>query len=236
MKIALVADLHGNMPAVEAVEAHIRDQGITTIYCLGDLVGKGPRSADTMDWAFANCEVILQGNWDEAIWTHYFHEEWDAWYTNQLGAARIRKLQALPLEHRFMFAGRKVRLLHGRPIVSEALDADDPIEQRMELFVTEDAYAPDMVGFADVHRPFYQHMRSGILFNTGSVGNPLARQPQASYVILDGEMGDAFGPILHTIVQLPYDREQALRDAEAAEGMPMKEAFLSEIRTGVYSR
>lgn len=236
MRIALLGDLHGNMRAVEAVQAHIRTQAIDAIYCLGDIVGKGPRSKDTMDWAFANCAVIVQGNWDELVWRQHTAFPKALWHGEQIGAAGRKRLAALPWEHRFSFAGRRVRLVHGRPIVSEALDADDPLEMRMQLFATEDGWQPDMVGFADVHRPFYQHMRCGILFNTGSVGNPLAGQPQASYVILEGDMGDAFGPLLHTIVQLPYDREAAVRDVEQAEGMPDKDAFINEIRTGRYSR
>ncbi len=44
-EIALVADLHGNLPAVEAVDADIRARGIEKIWCLGDVVGKGPSSA-----------------------------------------------------------------------------------------------------------------------------------------------------------------------------------------------
>ena len=66
-EIALVADLHGNWPAVQAVERDIRARGIQKIWCLGDLVGKGPSSAETYDWAMANCEVVLLGNWDEGI-------------------------------------------------------------------------------------------------------------------------------------------------------------------------
>ena len=64
MRIALVADLHGNWPAVQAMERDIARRGADEIYCLGDLVGKGPSSDKTCDWAFANCSVILGGNWD----------------------------------------------------------------------------------------------------------------------------------------------------------------------------
>lgn len=236
MRIALLADLHGNMPAVEAVDAHIRTQRIDAIFCLGDMVGKGPRSADALDWALSRCDVVIQGNWDEALWQGHLMPESIRYHAGQLGAERMRLLQSLPYEHRLTFAGRKVRLVHGRPLVDEALGSDSPLEKRMALFDTDDGYLPDVVGFADVHRPFYQHMCRGVLLNTGSVGNPLAGQPYASYVILEGEMGDAPGPILHTIVQLPYDRDEAVRQAMAARDMPMRDAFINEVRTGRYSR
>lgn len=236
MRIALLGDLHGNMPAVEAVDAHIHTQHIDAIYCLGDLIGKGPRSAEAFDWAVDRCDVILVGNWDELLWQDPPPFPSLAWHKAQLGDARVKKLASFPYEHRFTFAGRRFRLVHGRPFVDEALGSDSPIEKRMALFDAEDGYTPEVVGFADVHRPFYQHMRRGVLFNTGSVGNPLALQPYASYIIIEGEMGDVMGPLTYTIVQLPYDREEAVRQAEMAVDMPMRDAFIQEVRTGRYSR
>ena len=45
MKRALISDIHSNLEALEAVFADIRSQGITEVYCLGDLVGYGPTRA-----------------------------------------------------------------------------------------------------------------------------------------------------------------------------------------------
>ena len=41
MKVAIISDLHSNREALEAVFAHIRGLGISTLYCLGDVVGYG---------------------------------------------------------------------------------------------------------------------------------------------------------------------------------------------------
>lgn len=235
MKIALMGDLHGNMPAVRAACEDARQRHADALYCLGDLVGKGPGSAETMDWALSNCDVVLKGNWDEAICMNLFPQA--PWFRAQLGEARIARLSALPFEHRFMFSGRKIRLLHGRPITRDTVYSDSPIEERRALFQTEDGYAPDIVGFADIHRPFYEQINQlGTLFNTGSVGNPLAFQPHPSYAILEGEMGDAWGALCITIVQVPYDRDEAIRQAELSPDLPYKDAFIREVRTGQYSR
>ena len=67
MKIAMIADLHGNWPAVEALEKDLNRRAVDRIYCLGDLVGKGPSSDKTMDWALKNCQFILRGNWDDGV-------------------------------------------------------------------------------------------------------------------------------------------------------------------------
>ena len=66
-EIALIADIHGNIPALEAVDADIRSRGIQTIYCLGDMCGRGPNGSEAIDYCRANCEVILMGNWDEHV-------------------------------------------------------------------------------------------------------------------------------------------------------------------------
>ena len=237
MKIALISDLHGNLPATEAVAKDIARRHVDAIYCLGDLVGKGPSSRETAEWAFAHCDIVLQGNWDEAITSDENPVPVVLWTKSQLGESCVKKIKALPFEHRFTFAGRRVRLIHGRPLVSDVIYSDSPAEERTALFRTGDGYAPEIVGFADIHQPFYQHINpAGILFNTGSVGNPLGGQPFASYVLLEGEMSETLGPISHTIVQLPYDREEAIRQALACPGLPYLDAYINELRTGQYSR
>ena len=117
MTIALIGDLHGNMPAVEALDKDLKRRKIDTVYCLGDLVGKGPSNAETMDWALERCQVNLRGNWDEGVGMKQFPN--DTFYHRQLGEKRLKILAELPLEHHFTLSGRKIRLLHGRPVMDE---------------------------------------------------------------------------------------------------------------------
>ena len=88
-QIALVADLHGNLPAVQALEKDLAKRGIRDIICLGDVVGKGPNSAETFDWAFSHCRVLLQGNWDSGVGYMQFPN--DRFYYRQLGPERMKK-------------------------------------------------------------------------------------------------------------------------------------------------
>ena len=53
MRIALVADLHGNRPATLALERDLRLIHPDRVLCLGDIVGKGPSNDFTFDWAMA---------------------------------------------------------------------------------------------------------------------------------------------------------------------------------------
>lgn len=232
-EIALVGDLHGNLPAVEALDKDLRARGIEKIWCLGDMVGKGPCSAETMDWATERCEIILMGNWDEGIGRKLFPR--DEFYYNQLGPARMQKLLELPMEHHVLVSGRKVRLLHGRPILNRAYQVHGEAEALSAAFDPDF----DVVGYADVHR---QGMRilnfRGILFNTGSVGNGLGL-PMVQYAIMRGNVGSNDpGPFDVSMVTVPYDRARAIRDTEEAgrRGLVNADLFCREIETGIYAR
>ncbi|MDR0397390.1 MAG: metallophosphatase family protein, partial [Oscillospiraceae bacterium] len=217
MRIALVADLHGNLPATAAVHDDIKSRGADAIWCLGDVVGKGPDSPETMDWALANCAIVLKGNWDNFIGTN-------EWYAAQLGEQRLRTLQSLPLEHWFTLSGRRFRLIHGRDIVPDCVYHNSPIEEQLRFFDVPGK--PDIVGFADIHRPFWVQLNeAGILFNTGSVGNALGGDVFAKYTIIEGEAGQANAPLAHTIVSVAYDQDEAVRRAHERK-QPQYDAFI----------
>ena len=232
-EIALVADLHGNWPATEAVEANIRRRGIQRIWCLGDVVGKGPSSDRTFDWAKANCEFILLGNWDEGIGKKQFPK--DQFYYDQLGPDRMRALADFPMERACWFSGRKMRLFHGRPILPEPYF----VHEEQELLAPY--FEPDyqIVGYADVHRQGLRLLGYGrLLFNTGSVGNGFGLA-MAQYAILRGEPDSREeAPLDVNMALVPYDREQALRDTEEAgkNGLVNADLFIREIQTGRYAR
>ena len=187
MRIALVSDLHGNMAAVKALEEDLKRSKPDEIWCLGDLVGKGPSSDRSFDWAMANCQVVLGGNWDYGIGRAEFPR--DAFYHRQLGEARMRMLSALPLEKRLRLSGRHIRLMHGRPVMDKLLLIQDNREALLRLL--EPDY--DMVIYADCHRQGARTIQ-GQIVNIGSVGNALGI-PMVQYALLEGEPGERPGAI-----------------------------------------
>jgi len=65
LKRALVSDIHGNLDALICVLADIQDQGIETIFCLGDVIGYGPDPQACID-AVMNFDLCILGNHDQA--------------------------------------------------------------------------------------------------------------------------------------------------------------------------
>ena len=91
----------------------------------------------------------------------------------------------------------------------------------------------DIVGYGDVHNAYLQFLNGKMLFNAGSVGNPLDFT-QASYCILEGEnSSNRNSPFNLQFVRVPYDIEQEVQAAQRAQ-VPSLDFYIRELRTGVY--
>ncbi|MDQ3936807.1 MAG: metallophosphatase family protein [Actinomycetota bacterium] len=66
-RIALISDVHGNLPAFEAVLEDIRRAGVDARWCLGDLVGYGAQPDECVALAREACDVCLIGNHDLVV-------------------------------------------------------------------------------------------------------------------------------------------------------------------------
>lgn len=238
-RIALISDVHGNLTAYRAVLADIASRGITRVINLGDIVGKGPRGAECTALTRARCEATVRGNWEVFIAGH--GETWSPaqdWWRAELPAAEREWLFCLPGSLDLHLSGRLVRMVHASPVDEfTRVYREHGQEQFAMMFAptpfTGGGRAADVVVYGDIHDPFLRSGREGTLVNVGSVGNQLD-DPTPSYVILEGEAdGGAQAPFGIQFVRVAYDVEAEI-EATLALGMPETEAYVLELRTGVY--
>jgi len=234
-RVALISDTHGNLPALEAVLADIARRDLRRVICLGDLAGKGPDGARVVDLCRDRCEVVIRGNWDEAMADPAVDHPVFLWHRDQLGPERTAYLGALPLSLDFVLGGTHIRLVHASPQgVNRRVHQDAPWDVLHSMFentaLTGDG-DPAMVGYGDIHAAYVRCFRHRVLFNAGSVGNPLDL-PLACYAVLEAA-GDVPGSVAVTLVRVPYDIERAIGDAARA-GMPDLDAYAGELRTARY--
>ena len=232
-EIALIADIHGNIPALTAVDADIKQRGIKTIYCLGDVCGRGPNGSQAIDYCRNNCEVIVCGNWDEHVATGRAQR-----YLKEVGAERQAFLRTLPLYHTLWLSGRRVHLFHGRPLIPDVVYGEASAEKKLALFsAVEDAYPADIVGYADIHRQFKTDFKDDyrILFNTGSVGNSFCT-PTACYAILKGTVGSREkAPVSIEFVSVPYDNQKAVDNMlKELDWFELPEEYTKEVTLGIW--
>lgn len=235
---AIISDIHGNLPALEAVLADIQQRGIERIYCLGDLVGKGPDSVAVTDLCRERCTAVVMGNWDAQMADGKaktsFHWQWNR---ERLGQARLDYLRALPFAIDFTVSGRRVRLYHASAqSIYHRVSFRHDFQRLREMFLNTEATGdgvapPAIVGYGDIHHPFLLPVDYGLLFNVGSVGNPLDYCTLAAYAIMRGKWESVTeGPFNIEIARVPYDIERSLAMARTAD-MPNYAEYEFELRT-----
>ena len=233
MRYALIGDLHGNAVATETLEKELKRKEIDKIICLGDFIGKGPSNAYTVDWTFANCDYIIGGNWEYTILSKIFPA--DKVYHDQLGNARLKKIENLPKELTFTLSGQRIRCIHGRPIMKKMLTIQNDKDEFRPLFTNENNEKVDILCYADTHRQGLRTFSFGMVINSGSVGNALGI-PKVCYCILNGENSKDISAIDFTFCQAPYDNNLAIEHALVTPEINHIHCYINEIKTGKYSR
>ena len=226
-RVAIITDIHGNLPALESALERIDGLGIERIYCGGDLVGYGP-------WPNEVCGLIqerriptIYGNYDYAIG----RDEEDCmcaypskhdrdlgqlsvyWTLEHTGRASKDYMRELPFDLRFELGGERMRLVHGSPRkVNEYLFEDKPARTFERIAAGSDC---DVLVFGHTHKPWI-HEYGGVLFvNCGSVGKPKDGDPRGGFALLEST---AEG-VEARIERFSYDAEYASREV-AASGLP----------------
>ena len=110
-RVALISDIHGNMPALEATLQDIKGKDVGRVFCLGDSVGKGPHSDRVIDICREEGVITVKGNWEVGMVEDADDPTW-IWHQQRLGQERLDYLRELPNTIDFWMSGKSVRLFH----------------------------------------------------------------------------------------------------------------------------
>jgi len=229
--VAVITDIHANLPALEAALARIDELGIEEIYCGGDLVGYGPHPDEVCALIAGRRIPTIYGNYDYAIArdlddcgcayvTPHDRElgqrsvAWTLAHTDRVAKDFMRDL---PFDLRFTVGGHEVHLVHGSPRkVNEYLFEDKPARLYERLAAAEDA---DALVFGHTHKPWVHDYGDVRFVNCGSVGKPKDGDPRGAFAILTAT-SDA---IAATIERVDYDAERVADEVRNA-GLPAEYA------------
>jgi putative phosphoesterase len=200
MKIALIGDIHANLPALEAVLAHARANGveengqIPSIWNIGDFVGYGPFPDAVIRLVQSQGILSIYGNYDrkvlqfrkKGIKTHNPEKRLAfAWADQMLTPACRAYLSSLPEQMRLDVLGWSILLCHGSPAMGkEHLTPKTPKRRLRELARMA---CSQVVICGHSHQPFARKVAGTWFINTGSVGRPDDGDPRACYAILELE-------------------------------------------------
>ncbi|HSR25641.1 MAG TPA: metallophosphoesterase family protein, partial [Candidatus Eisenbacteria bacterium] len=215
-KVAIVADVHGNLVALEAVLADLEQARPDLVVHGGDLAFNGPRPAECVDRVRELGWPGVMGNMDQALDSHRRHPR-VGWAAERIGPERNAWLQALPMEWRHE---DEVALVHAVP--GDLWRAVPPDADDAELRSTYGPLGAGVAVYCHIHRPYVRRVGDLTVANTGSVGLPFDGDTRASYLLVqDGQP---------EIRRLAYDVERAVADVLASD-LPEAEAVATVYRT-----
>ncbi len=220
MRIAVMSDIHANLPALRAVIDDVARIGADALYCVGDVVGRGPHPNEVVE-ELRRLEIpTVQGNWDEAIgmdreqtgatWATPDAEETGnaslRWSAECLAEENRAWLRQLPATLRVTFGGRSAFFFHGSPLrENEYLWADRP--SRVFARIASDE-ADDLFCFGHTHEAWHRVVGQAHFVACGSVGCGTEGDARARYaVIYIGEPDMAVG-----FRSVDYDHVGVVRD------------------------
>jgi predicted phosphodiesterase len=225
--VAVITDVHGNLPALQAALGRIEELGIERIFCGGDLVGYGPHPNEVCALVAERGIPTIYGNYDFAIAreledcgcayvTAHDRElgqrsvEWTLAHTNPESKEFMREL---PFDLRFALGEIEVHLVHGSPRkVNEYLFEDKPASLYERLAAAE---SDPLLAFGHTHKPWV-HQYGGVLFvNCGSVGKPKDGDARGAFAVFTPSAGVAAA----SIERVSYDVESVAAEVRAA-GLP----------------
>ncbi|HEX7234609.1 MAG TPA: metallophosphoesterase family protein, partial [Nitrosospira sp.] len=183
--ITIFGDIHGNLPALEAVFADIDKQEMNPLYCLGDLVGYGTFPNEVIAAVCQRNIPTLMGNYDQGVGNNsddcgcaYTSKEAEAlgkrsiaWTNKNTTDENKKYLRQLVNHIPLRLGGLRILLVHGSPRkINEYLYEDRP-DATMERLL--DLAEADVVVCGHTHKPYHRILPSGRhVINAGSVGKP----------------------------------------------------------------
>lgn len=242
-RIAVLSDIHGNLPALEAVLEEIALLDITDIVCLGDVIGYGPQPDRCLEALAGKCMVAVRGNHEDALFDPAIAEtfnpvarvaiEWTRRRLRPEHVAAIRPMRAVHDQSPYLMC------VHDTPVPPSTTGyVGDPCTAALAFrgvdarvcclghthvpmaFSTESVRCEDRLTPMDVEatilhedEPYELRKTGRHILNPGSVGQPRDGDPRASFATLDLKEG------LFQLHRVDYAIEEAQRQMRRA-GLP----------------
>jgi predicted phosphodiesterase len=201
MRIAIISDIHGNLTALDAVLADLRQQKPDLVLHGGDLPYGGSHPAEVIDCIMHEGWKGVLGNTDEMLWNQdaragleasapklkpLFKALFDVCgpaTRKMIGESRMAWLRGLPAELQYENPGHdNLVLMHASP--SNLWRAPMDTADDAELQNTYGQLNAEIIVYCHIHRPFIRKVGTMTVCNTGSVGSPYDGDLRSSYLLI----------------------------------------------------
>lgn len=227
MRILLLADIHANWPALQAIqEPH------DVCLCLGDLVDYGLDPAPCIDWVRQQAQHCVRGNHDHGVAQmipvsgksgfRYLTGVTRPLTQERLGADDRRFLARLPITRMITLENTRFLLVHASPrdpLDEYTLPDIDFWRRRLQ------AVEADVICVGHTHLPYVLQVDDKLVINPGSVGQPRDGDPRAGYAIIEDNRVE--------LKRVAYAIEEEVDTIQKSSLPELGKAWLTEVlRTG----
>jgi putative phosphoesterase len=227
MRILLVADIHGNWPALQAInEPH------DVCLCLGDLVDYGLEPAPCIEWVRQHARYTVRGNHDHGVAQNvtvfgrngfkFLSGVTRALTRERLSADDVRFLSRLPVSRMVTLNETRFLLVHASP--RDPLDEYAPAEVDFWTRRLQNVDA-DFICVGHTHLPYVLEVGDKLVINPGSVGQSRDGDPRAAYAVIEDYKVE--------LKRVEYPIEDAVRPVQESSLPDLaKEMLIEVLRTG----
>jgi putative phosphoesterase len=188
MRILLVADLHANWPALQAVAAEPFD----VCLCLGDLVDYGLDPNPCLAWVREHCQHVVRGNHDHGVAQNvlvsgrtgfkFLTGVTRAVTRERMDEEGLRYLSAMPVTKMVTLDNTRFLLVHASP--RDPLDEYAPPDLDFWTRRLQNVDA-DVICVGHTHTPYVLEVGDKLVINPGSVGQSRDGDPRAAYAVIE---------------------------------------------------
>ncbi len=227
MRILVVADIHANWPALQAL-----DERYDVCFCLGDLVDYGLEPAPCIDWVRRRATYMVRGNHDHGVAQNvtvsgrngfkYLTSVTRVLTRERLRTEDLRFLARMPVTQAVTLDDTRFLLVHATP--RDPLDeyAAPDVEFWKRRLEGVDA---DVVCVGHTHQPYVLEVGDKLVLNPGSVGQPRDGDPRAAYALIENHRVE--------LKRIDYPIEATLRVIQESTLPDTAKQLLAEVfRTG----
>ena len=207
MKIAVVSDIHSNLEALTEVLKEIESIKVDAIYCLGDIVGYGPKPNECINLIKSVTDKVVVGNHDSAVinqtdmmlFNSYARESTE-WTRRMITDENYEYLLKLPLK----ISENDLLFVHSTPLIPEDWNyilTQHSAEKHFNYFTEQACF----IGHS--HRPeMFRSIDDRLIINVGSVGQPRDGNSKASFVVYGVDNGE------YELIRKEYDIKSVYKD------------------------
>jgi putative phosphoesterase len=207
MLIGLIADVHSNVVALEAVLSEMESLGIEKILHAGDIVGYNPYPNETIELFRKRKMLSIRGNHERALLSGDMSDlNWYAacalqWTSNTISRENLDYISKLKDTEVISVDDSEIFMAHGSPNDLDEYVYPEYVEPGL-LTMT----GSDILVLGHTHIQFKKEFKEGIIVNPGSVGQPRDQNPASAFAILETDTNQI------ELKRTGYDIEKVIED------------------------